>query len=98
GEQEAVEFDLLLRAAFTRDDRCDLGSVARGDLRDEAAEDDRNAFLLEGFTEFPGGVLVGVRRNLVERVDDRNLRSEAGERLAELEANRAGADDQEGLW
>ena len=42
-------------------------------------------------------MLVGVRRDLVERVDDRHLRAETGERLAELEPDGAGADDQQGL-
>ena len=87
----------MLHAALAGRDRGDVLPVSGGDLSDEAAEDDRNSLVREGLAELHGGVEVGVRRDLVERVDDRHLRAEARERLAELEPDCAGADDEQGL-
>src|SRR5206468_3885414 len=69
GEPKAVELDLLLHAALARCDRRDIASVPSGDLRDEAAEDDRNSLVREGLAKLHRGVVVGVRRNLVDGVD-----------------------------
>src|ERR671924_252110 len=95
GEQQPLELDLALHAALARDDRPDEATVPPLDTADEAAEDHRDPFVLERAPELHRRVRVGARRDLVEGVDERDLRPEARVGLAELEADRARADDEQ---
>jgi hypothetical protein len=83
-----------LRAVLRRDGCRHLTAVAADGL-DEDREREVDPLVVERRGQGGRGFGVGERRDPVGRVDDRHARAEARERLAELEPDRACADDEQ---
>ena len=92
GEQNAS--DAHLSAAVERRDR---RVALAGERLDGRIEHDLDALGLECGVQLVRCFGIGARRDLRVAVHDRHARTEAGEDLCELEADRAAADDEQRL-
>ncbi len=91
-DQHDVGIERLRRAAGGRLD-LDLENLAGGiDRRDFRGKLERNALLLLQPLKLPRDFAVDTRQDVIEKLDDRDLRAEPPPHRAELHADHAGAD------